>query len=191
MSAADFLFTPSMQRVLGVAFANPSHSFTLNELLAHAVGGNGGGQRQIERLLAAGVLQEGPRRARQRCIKVNTQFFLYPELRAIVDKSFGLAEPLRAVLAPFQAQIDEAFVFGSVAKGTDTHTSDIDLIVVGGAPLMEVSAAILEVEKSLGRPVHLNLYGAAEWAKLRHTDPVLAQISEASHIKILPHATPR
>jgi predicted nucleotidyltransferase len=190
MSAADFLFTPSMQRVLGVAFADPEHSFTLNELLAHAGGGNGGGQRQIERLLAAGVLQEGPRRARQRCIKVNTQFFLYAELRGIVLKSFGLAEPLRAALAPFQAQIDEAFVFGSVARGTDTHSSDIDLIVVGNAPLMEVSTSLLEAEKSLGRAVHLNLYGATEWAKLRQTDPVLAQISNASQIRILPHATP-
>ena len=191
MSAADFLFTPSMQRVLRVAFADPDQSFTLNELLAHAGGGNGGGQRQIERLLAAGVLQEGPRRARQRCIKVNTDFFLYPELRAIVMKSFGLAEPLRAALAPFEIQIDEAFVFGSVAKGSDTHASDIDLIVVGDAPLMDVTAAMLEAEKLLGRPVHLNLYGAEEWGQLQKTDPVLAQISEASKIRILPHATSR
>jgi predicted nucleotidyltransferase len=191
MSATDFLFTQSMQRVLGVAFADPEHSFTLNELLAHAGGGNGGGQRQIERLLAAGVLQEGIRRARQRSIKVNTAFFLYPELRAIVLKSFGLAEPLRAALAPFETQIDEAFVFGSMAKGTDTHTSDIDLIVVGDAPLMEMSIALLEAEKSFGRPVHLNLYGAAEWAKLQQTDPVLAQISDAPQLRILPHATPR
>jgi len=191
MSATDFLFTPSMQRVLAMAFADPDHSFTLNELLAHAGGGNGGGQRQIERLLASGVLQEGPRRARQRCIKVNTGFFLYPELRGIVLKSFGLAEPLRSALEPFATQIDEAFVFGSVAKGADTHTSDIDLIVVGDAPLMEMSAAMLEAEKSLGRQVHLNLYGPAEWAQLRQTDPVLAQISEASKIRILPHATSR
>jgi predicted nucleotidyltransferase len=190
MSAADFLFTPSMQRVLGVAFADPEHSFTLNELLAHAGSGNGGGQRQIERLLNAGVLQEGPRRARQRSIKVNTQFFLYPELRTIILKSFGLAESLRAALGPFQTQIVEAFVFGSVAKGTDTYTSDIDLIVVGDAPLMEMSTALLEAEKTLGRPVHLNLYSAAEWATLCRTDPILAQISDASQIRILPHATP-
>ena len=191
MSAADFLFTPSMQRVLGLAFADPDQSFTLNELLTHAGGGNGGGQRQIEHLLNAGVLQEGPRRARQRCIKANTDFFLYPELRGIVMKSFGLAEPLRAALEPFEAQIDEAFVFGSVAKGVDTHASDIDLIVVGDAPLLDISTTMLEAEKLLGRPVHLSLYGAQEWAQLKQTDPVLAQISEASKIRILPHATPR
>ncbi len=30
MSAADFLFTSKMQRVLGLAFADPVQSFTLN-----------------------------------------------------------------------------------------------------------------------------------------------------------------
>ena len=190
MSAADFLFTLSMQKVLRLTFANPGQSFTLNELLAHAGGGNGGGQRQIERLLAAGVLQEGPRRARQRSIHVNTAFFLYPELRAIVQKSFGLAEPLRQALQPFADQIDEAFVFGSIAKGTDTHGSDIDLIVVGDVPLMALTEAMLQAQTTLGRPVHVNLYGAQEWAQLRQTDPVLAQISDATQIRILPHATP-
>ena len=189
MSAADFLFTPSMQKVLGLVFVDPTQSFALNELLVKAGGGRGGGQRQIENLLAAGVLEEGPRRARQRSIKVNTHFFLYPELRGIVLKSFGLVEPLRQALTPFAAQIEEAFVFGSVAKGTDTHHSDIDLIVVGSAPLMALTDAMLNVEAVLGRPVHLNLYSSPEWAQLQKNDPVLAQISQASKIRILPHAT--
>lgn len=178
-----------MQRVLALVFTDPERSFALNELLTSADGGRGGGQRQIEQLLVAGLLEEGPRRSRQRCIKVNTGFFLYPELRGIVLKSFGLAEPLRNALKPFEAQIDEAFVFGSVAKGTDTHNSDIDLIVVGEAPLMAMTDAMLEAGASLGRPVHLNLYRADEWAELRRTDPVLAQISEAAKIRIFPHAT--
>ena len=190
MSAADFLFTPSVQKVLELMFADPERSFTLNELLAQAGGGRGGGQRQIEKLLAAGVFEEGPRHARQRSIKVNTDFFLYSELRGIVLKSFGLAEPLRAVLAPFKNQIEEAFVFGSVAKGSDTHKSDIDLIVVGDASLMPLTDAILQASNSLGRPVHLSLYGPDEWSRLKQVDPVLAQISEASKIRILPHATP-
>ena len=36
MSAADFLFTPSVQRVLTATLANPGRSYTLEELLALA-----------------------------------------------------------------------------------------------------------------------------------------------------------
>ena len=112
MSAADFLLSPGMQKVLGSVFAAPKRSFTLNELLDRAAGGRGNSQRQIERLIAAGVLAEEPRRARQRSIKANTGFFFYPELRSIALKSFGLAEPLREALKPFEHEIEEAFVFG-------------------------------------------------------------------------------
>lgn len=186
MSAADFLLSPGMQKVLGLVFAEPERSFTLNELLERAAGGRGNSQRQIEKLLAAGVLDEGPRRARQRSIKANTQFFFYPELRSIALKSFGLAEPLREALKPFEPAIEEAFVFGSVAKGTDTHRSDVDLIVVGNAQLKELTNALFAVEQSIGRSVHLNLYTPDEWAHLKATDPVLARISDSSKIRILP-----
>ena len=190
MSAADFLLSPGMQKVLGLVFAQPERSFTLNELLDQAAGGRGNSQRQIEKLLAAGVLDEGPRRVRQRSIKANTQFFFYPELRSIALKSFGLAEPLRDALKPFESAIEEAFVFGSVAKGTDTHRSDVDLIVVGDAPLKDLTNALIAVEQSIGRQVHLSLYAADEWARLKATDPVLAQIADSSKIRILPDAAP-
>lgn len=189
MGSADFLLTSSMQRLLALVLTEPDREFTLNELLARAGGGHGSSQRQIERLIESGVLREGRRRGRQRSIKANPDFFLYPELRSIALKSFALAEPLRRALQPYEEGIDEAFVFGSTAKGTDTYRSDIDLIVVGTASLMELTAAMLEAEKELGRPVHLNIYSPAEWENLRTNDPVLAQISASKKIQVLPDAT--
>ena len=49
---------------------------------------------------------------------------------AIVRKTIGLREPLRAALAPLADDIEYAFVFGSVAAGQDRANSDIDLMVV-------------------------------------------------------------
>ncbi|MBS0452890.1 MAG: nucleotidyltransferase domain-containing protein [Proteobacteria bacterium] len=187
MSAVDFLFTPGVQRVLGLVFSRPEQEFTLKDLLDRAGAGNGNSQRHIEQLIKAGVLEEGPRRGRQRAIKANTAHFLYPELRTIALKSFALVEPLRDALAPFADRIDEAFVFGSVATGSDSHRSDIDLIVVGSAPLLDLTQSLADVESRLGRQVHLAVYTAQEWAGLRRSDPVLAQISESSKLSVLPH----
>ena len=187
MGAIDFLLTPGLQRVLGAVYANPARSFTLNELLARAGTGKGSTQQQIDRLVEVGVLVEEPRRGRQRSIRANTAFFLYPELRSIAQKSFGLAEPLREALVPFEPQIAEAFVFGSVVSGTDSHQSDIDLVVVGTAPLLELTQALLELEQRLGRPVHLNLYAPSEWSQLTGSDSVLAPIAHGPRIPILPH----
>lgn len=187
MSAADFLFTPALQRVLRAVYADTEQRFTLNELLRLAGSGKGSTQNQIDRLVSAGVLLEEPRRGRQRSLRANTGFFLYSELLGIARKSFGLAEPLRETLAPFENLITEAFVFGSVARQSDSHNSDIDLIVVGSPDLLELSECLMEAEKDLGRKVHLNLYSASEWDTLRKTDPVLMQISEDTKLEIIPN----
>lgn len=184
MSAADFLFTPSVQRVLAVALVRPEQTHTLQELLRLAASGRGSTQQQIERLIAAGVLIEEPRRGRQRSIKGNTAHLLYPELSSIMRKTFGIAEPLQAALQPFAPQIEDAFVFGSVAKGTDTQTSDIDLIVVGTAPLLELAEVLLQTENQIGRSIHLNLYKPQEWAELAANDPVMRQIASGPRITL-------
>jgi predicted nucleotidyltransferase len=173
--------------VLGVALLHPERSFTLQELLRVASSGRGNTQQQIDRLVKAGVLQDEPRRGRQRSIRANTSFILYPELVSIARKSFALAEPLKEALEPFSPQITEAFLFGSVVKGTDTEKSDVDLIVVGTASLLALTEVMYEVEQSLGRPIHLSLYEPAEWSALLRSDPVVAQIADGPKIRILPY----
>jgi len=188
MSIADFMFTPGIQRVLGAMLAHPERTFTLQELLRLAASGRGSTQQQIDRLVQAGVLQDEPRRGRQRSIRVNTSFALYPELSSIARKSFGLVEPLRAALLPYASQLEQAFVFGSVAKGSDTYQSDIDLVITGTAPLLDLSEALHQAEQMLGRPIRFSLYSPAEWSGLIQSDPVLAQIAKGPKLMVLDHA---
>ena len=137
-------------------------------------------------LLEAGVLTEGPRRARQRAIRANTNYFLFDELRSIALKTFALKEPLQAALQPFKHQIQEAFVFGSIAKQTDTAQSDIDLIIIGNAPLLAITEVISQAEQALKRTINMSLYEPDEWAALKSNDPVLVQIANGPKIRILP-----
>ncbi|KJS68045.1 MAG: DNA polymerase III subunit beta [Comamonadaceae bacterium BICA1-1] len=185
MSIADFMFTPSLQRVLGATLLQPERSFTLQELLRLADSGRGGAQKQVDRLGQGGVLKEEARRGRQRSIRANTGFALYPELVSIARKSFAVTEPLKEALAPFAESITSAFVYGSIAKGTDSDQSDIDLMVVGDVPLLELSEALHQAEQVLQRPVNFSLYEPAEWAALVASDPVMAQIVEGPTLRIL------
>lgn len=188
MGSADFLFTPTVQRILGATLADPDRAFLLSELLDVAAGGRGGAQQQIERLLQAGVLTEGPRRGRQRSIRANKDFFLFEELASIARKSFGVREPLQRALEPLAADIQQAFVFGSVAKGADSGRSDIDVAVIGHVPLRDATQAFLKVEQELGRPIHLSLYDPQEWADLVARDPVVARIAKGPKLELIRHA---
>ncbi|KXB32504.1 DNA polymerase III subunit beta [Dechloromonas denitrificans] len=185
MSLADFLFTPCLQRVLAATLLQPERSFTLQELLKLAGSGRGSAQKQVDRLVEAGVLREDPRRGRQRSIRANTEFPLYPELVAIARKSFAIMEPLKEALALFAGHINSAFVFGSVAKGSDSSRSDIDMIVVGIASLLELSEALHIAEQGMLRPLNFSLYEPAEWAALIESDPIMAQIAQGPILRIL------
>ena len=187
MSSVDFLFTPTVQRVLGLTLPHPDRSFTLQELLRRAATGRGSAQQQIDRLVHAGVLTEEPRRGRQRSIKANTEFFLYPELKSIACKTFGLIEPVREALQAHAGRIEQAFIFCSVVKGTDTAKSDIDIMVVGTVSQLDLFEAAAQLQQQLGRTVQFNVYDTAEWRDLVKHDPVVAQIVNGPRLQVLPH----
>ncbi|WP_431046837.1 nucleotidyltransferase domain-containing protein [Roseateles sp. L2-2] len=189
MSAADFLFTPTVQRVLGITLTAPDRVFTLAELLREAGSGRGSTQLQIERLLVAGVLVEGPRQGRQRSIRANTEFFLFPELSSIALKTFGLARPIEEALAPFADRIEEAFVFGSVAKELDTGRSDIDVMVIGDVTHLELIEAADKLQSRLQRSLQFVLYDPVEWRDLVESDPVIRQIVGGPRLQVVTHAT--
>lgn len=182
---ADFMFTPGMQRVLAVTLLNPERPFSLRELIRLSGGGRGSAQRYIDQLVAVGVFREDERRGGQRSIRANPNFALYPELLSIARKSFAVVEPLKEALEPFRSQIKTAFVFGSIAKGTDTGLSDIDLIMVGRAPLLEVTEALHAAEPRTTRPINFSLYAPGEWKQLLESDAVVAQIVHGATLPIL------
>jgi uncharacterized protein len=188
MSSVDFLFTPTVQRVLGATLSAPERSFTLQELMRRAGAGRGSAQQQIDRLVEAGVLVEEPRRGRQRSIRANAEFFLYPELRSIATKTFSLVEPVREALTPHAGRIKEAFLFGSVVKGNDTGKSDVDVVVVGTVPQLKLFDVASQLQGRLGRTVQFSVYAPAEWRDLVANDPVVSQIARGPKLQVLPHA---
>ncbi len=79
----------------------------------------------------------------QKHCQANQSAPVFAELRSIMLKTVGLPEPLRAALAPVQQRIKFAALYGSIAKGTDTAYSDIDLLIVADdLSLEEIYAAI-------------------------------------------------
>jgi predicted nucleotidyltransferase len=91
---------------------------------------------------------------------------VFEELRALVLKTVGLADVLRAALAPVSRSIRAAFVYGSIAKGQDTAASDIDLIVItDGLTHADLFAALEEASVQLGRKVAPTVYSSKELAK--------------------------
>ena len=164
-SLADALFTTTQQRVLGLLFGQPDRSFHAREVIKLAAGGTGAVQRELARLERSGLVL-ATRIGAQKHYRANPDSPLYEELCSIARKTVGLAEPLRAALAPCASRIRAAFVYGSVAKRTDTATSDIDLMIVSDTvDYASAIEALQPLDRTLGRQVNPTIFKVDEFAK--------------------------
>jgi predicted nucleotidyltransferase len=164
-SLADALFTKTQQRVLRVLFGQPSRSVYASELIREAGTGSGAAQRELARLEASGLVVSR-RVGHQKHYQANPASPLFSELRDIVLKTVGLAEPLRTALQPLSAGIRAAFVFGSVAKANDQAASDIDLLIVSDhVTHADVFGALEKLGPALGRRVNPTVYTVAEFSR--------------------------
>ena len=167
---ASALFPKVRQRVLAVLFGNPNRSFYANELIALAQSGTGAVQRELATLSEAGLLTV-KRQGNQKHYQANADAPVFAELRGLVLKTVGLADVLRAALAPLAPQIELAFVYGSVAKQQDTADSDIDVMIVStGLGYADVFGALESATATLGRKVNPTLYTPAEMTKRMSQD---------------------
>ncbi|MBK7719142.1 MAG: transcriptional regulator [Giesbergeria sp.] len=169
-SAADALFPKVRQRVLAILFGTPDRSFYANEVIALAQSGTGAVQRELLGLSEAGLLTVS-KQGNQKHYQANANAPVFAELRGLVLKTLGLADVLRAALAPLAAQIDAAFIYGSMARQQDTAQSDVDVMIVSNTlGYGEVFGALEAATVSLGRTVNPTLYTRADWAKRVHDD---------------------
>ena len=166
-SLADALFSTTQQRVLAYLFGQPERSFFATELIRLAGGGSGAVQRELARLADSGLVTI-TRVGTQKHFQANPESPIYAELCGIVRKTVGLAEPLREALGPLKERIKAAFVFGSVAKRSDTASSDIDVLVLSDdIDYADVFGALHSAEAKLGRTVNPTVYTPANWRRKR------------------------
>lgn len=123
-------------------------------------------RQELKRLTGLGVIEM--RRAGNRTYyRANGAHPLHPDIRNLVLKTSGLVDFLRVPLT--HAGIRLAFVFGSLASGTESAQSDVDLMVVGTISLRQLGKLLCGVDSELGREVNPHIMTSAEFAQRRNT----------------------
>lgn len=183
---AEVLFSKTQRRVLGLLFGNTERSFYANEVMRFADIGIGTVQRELEAMSSCGLLTVS-RIGNQKHFQANRACPIFDELRGIVLKTFGMADVLRKALAPVRDRIEVAFVYGSVAKGTDHSGSDIDLMILSDRTTYpEVLEAMGDSVQALGRVVNPVVYKVLEFRrKLAEDSSFLRRVMEHPKIYVI------
>jgi predicted nucleotidyltransferase len=165
VSISDALFSKVQQRVLALIFGHPDRSFYTSEIVRSVNSGTGAVERELLRLQRSGLVTV-ERIGNQKHYRANRASPIFGELQSLVIKTVALTEPLRESLGPYSDKIKTAFVYGSVAKGTDTAGSDIDLMVIGDdLNYSELYDASHRIESTLRRKVNPLFLSPGDWQR--------------------------
>jgi predicted nucleotidyltransferase len=165
VSLSDALFSKVRQRVLALIFGHPERSFYTSEIVRGVRSGVGAVQRELSRLQRSGLITV-ERIGNQMHYRANRDAPVFEELRGLVVKTVGLTEPIRKSFQPYAGTIKAAFVYGSVAKGTDTAQSDVDLMVIGDdLNYSDLYTAAQSAEDELWRKVNALFLSFNDWQR--------------------------
>lgn len=160
---SDALFTKTQQQILRLLFGQPDKSFYSKELVDRAGIGTGTVLRELEKLSAADLITV-KKIGNQKHYQANPSSPVFEELKGIVRKTFGLSIPLRLTLEQYRDKIATAFIYGSIAKGSDTAASDIDLMLISDElAYPDLFTNISELENQLGRQINPTIYTGEEF----------------------------
>ena len=163
----DALFPRTRRAILTATLMDAAREWYLSNLARHIGVSPSSLQRELAGLVEAEILRRrvDGNRVYYRA-EVNNPIF--GDLRGLLLRTAGLKDVLAECLAGFRSRIDVAFVYGSVARGDESASSDVNLMIIGGVGLSELAPAVKDAEARLLRPVNPSVYRAEEVvAKLR------------------------
>ena len=118
--------------------------------------------RELRKLADVGILVR-TQVGNQVHYQANKACPIFDELAGLLRKTTGIASALAEALLPLSEKITYALLFGSVARGTGTSYSDVDVLIIGQIRLFDAVEALHSLQDTLGREINPVVYRVEEF----------------------------
>lgn len=160
------LFSSKLRiKLLDVFLSLPNARFYIRELERRIKEEAKNVSRELKNLEALGLLIS-EKQGNQKYYSINENFFLYPELKAIIFKTTGVQGLLKEALERLKG-IETVFIYGSYATGIESESSDIDIMIIGKPDLTVLNEIISELEEKLNREINYMCFDQEEFKERR------------------------
>ncbi len=179
----DLLSSRVKAEIFRLLFGSPVLELHVRELARRSGLSVGTVRQELDRLKRLGLL-EARRDGNRTYYRAIPMHPLYPDIRNIVLKTSGLVDVLRGALTKPGVQI--AFVFGSIASGTEKAHSDVDLMVIGTIGLRQLSKALSGAGAEPGREVNPHILSYEEFQKrVKAQDHFITSVLESPRLFVI------
>jgi predicted nucleotidyltransferase len=166
---ASLLFGTYRQRVLGLLLLNPERSYYVREIARLTATAAGTLHKELVRLAEGGLLVR-ENVGNQVRYSANRGCPVFEELASILRKTSGLVDVLAEALNPVKNQISLAFVFGSLARGEQQPSSDVDVMLVGCLGFADAVRVLHPAQEILRREINPVVYSPDEFQRRTAND---------------------
>ncbi len=171
-------------KVLGYFLINSKKKHYINELAKNLEIDPGNLFRKLKELEEEGILVS-EKKGNQRYYSLNKEYHLLKEIRQYYKVKYGADNLIKEKLKQVK-RVEEAYIFGSYAKGTIDGESDIDVLLIGDHSPLEAKRKILPLQRSLGREINIIDLSPEEFIeKKRKKDEFIENVFSGKIIKIL------
>jgi predicted nucleotidyltransferase len=179
------LFTSKVRvELLGMFFQRPDRAFYVREIERITGKDYKNVSRELQNLEDLGLLRSR-KQGNLKYFSLNRDFLIYDELKSIFLKTRGAVGVLKPILSKMKG-IELAFIYGSLASGTESADSDIDLMVIGTVPLERLLKSMRQPEGILSRDINTSLYEVSEIKKrLKKSDPFITEVLNGPKIMLI------
>lgn len=172
------------QNVLAQFVMNPGRRFYCRQVSRICGFSVAAVQEELKRLSRAGYLIS-ERDGNKRYYEINTACDVYLELLGMILKRETVGPIMRNWLSRL-GKVEQAFIYGSYARGNVDSHSDIDLMLVGEVDTDALTDVARELELRLGREVNYTVYSPLEFEQLRRDgNTFLASVLSGPRIELI------
>ena len=121
-------------------------------------------QRTLKRLVDTGLILKAIRQGKT-YYRADVKHIAYKDIKHLVLKAKVFSDSLKKDLEVLKTKVDYGFIYGSVAKGTNSSQSDIDLFFIGNLNYHDASSFIFHLSRELVQEVNLIIFSPQEILK--------------------------
>ncbi len=160
-TSLDRLFKSSnLILILKLLLWHPTTSFHSNEISRRTGVSPSAVSKELHSILVLGFVSKTIK-GNLALYQINKQGIIYNELRQIFFKFEFVGELITKDLSAFNIKF--ALIFGSFARGTETESSDVDLLIIGNTPQNMILQTISNIESSIGREINAIVWSEGEF----------------------------
>jgi len=142
---------------------NPDRSFYIRQLAKDLEIPYSMLYKEEKNLASLGIVNE-EKRGKVTLVSVNKKLPYFAEIKGLITKTAGLVCLIASALSELKG-IKCALVYGSLASGEESASSDVDILIVGNVEEENVLKATSQIEEEAGREINYILWKEYEFKK--------------------------